>query len=374
MESEWNEVAFGDLFSVKHGFAFKGEHFCEEKTQALIVTPGNFAIGGGFQNGKLKFYDGPISDDYVLEPGQIIVAMTDLSKEADTLGLPAAVPSDDNIWLHNQRIGLLEFNGPIEIISAFANYLLRIYEYRCWVVGSATGTTVKHTSPNRIQSFRCKVPPPPEQKTIAHILGTLDDKIELNRKMNGTLESMARALFKSWFVDFDPVIDKAMAAGNPIPEPLHARAETRRALGNQTKPLPAPIQKLFPDSFIFNEEMGWIPEGWEVKKLVDLTSEIGSGATPRGGSKVYVEKGVALIRSQNVFDSRFVWNGLARITDEAANKLRNVEIEEDDILFNITGASILRTCIVDPLCLTCTRKLTRGENSCPQPSISLVPA
>jgi hypothetical protein len=69
------------------------------------------------------------------------------------------------------------------------------------------------------------------QKTIAHILGILDDKIDLNRQMNTTLEAMAHALFKSWFVDFDPVIDKALAAGNPIPEPLHARAEARKALG-----------------------------------------------------------------------------------------------------------------------------------------------
>ncbi|WXG55240.1 MAG: hypothetical protein RNU03_00875 [Candidatus Sedimenticola sp. (ex Thyasira tokunagai)] len=78
---------------------------------------------------------------------------------------------------------------------------------------------------------------------MAHILGTLDDKIEFNRQMNATLESMAQALFKSWFVDFDPVIDNALAAGNPIPEPLHARSEVRKTLGDQRKPLPEAIQK-----------------------------------------------------------------------------------------------------------------------------------
>jgi len=90
-----------------------------------------------------------------------------------------------------------------------------------------------------------RVPLPIEQKQIAHILGTLDDKIELNRKMNETLEQMAQALFKSWFVDFDPVIDNVLAAGNEIPEELQAKAEKRKSLGYKRKPLPEDIQKLF---------------------------------------------------------------------------------------------------------------------------------
>ena len=75
---------------------------------------------------------------------------------------------------------------------------------------------------------------------------SLDDKIELNRKMNETLEAMAQALFKSWFVDFDPVIDNALAADNPIPDDLAERAAMREALGNKCKPLPEHIRTLFP--------------------------------------------------------------------------------------------------------------------------------
>ena len=92
------------------------------------------------------------------------------------------------------------------------------------------------------------LPPLPEQRAIAHILGTLDDKIELNRRMNETLEAMARALFKSWFVDFDPV--RAKAAG-------------------RDPGLPKPLADLFPDSFE-GSALGEIPKGWEVKKLGDL--------------------------------------------------------------------------------------------------------
>lgn len=135
-----------------------------------------------------------------------------------------------------------------------------------------TGTTIKHLTGRALVELQLDLPPVGAQEAIAHILGTLDDKIELNRRMNETLESMAQALFKSWFVDFDPVIDNALAAGNPIPEPLRARAETRRALGSQRKPLPDEIQKLFPEAFVFDDEMGWIPDSWNIKKWGDIAT------------------------------------------------------------------------------------------------------
>jgi type I restriction enzyme S subunit len=259
MRSDWRDISLGNLFNVKHGFAFKGENFTDTPNHTLLVTPGNFAIGGGFQNPKPKFYSGPVPEDYILQHGQVIVTMTDLSKQSDTLGLAAIVPEDGNTWLHNQRVGLLEFNKSVPSDPRFISYLLRAHEYRAWVVGSATGTTVKHTSPSRIESYVCSIPTLQEQEAIAHVLGTLDDKIELNRQMNETLEAMAQALFKSWFVDFDPVIDKALAAGNPIPESLQKRGEARETLGDKRKPLPAAIEDHFPSRFVFSEEMGWVP-------------------------------------------------------------------------------------------------------------------
>lgn len=90
--SEWRSLPLGDLFRVKHGFAFKGEYFTDEPQDAVLVTPGNFAIGGGFLDNKRKYYRGPVPSDYVLRPGQIVVTMTDLSKEADTLGYAAMIP------------------------------------------------------------------------------------------------------------------------------------------------------------------------------------------------------------------------------------------------------------------------------------------
>ena len=128
-----------------------------------------------------------------------------------------------------------------------------------------------------IEVLKFNLPPLPEQKAIAHILGSLDDKIELNRRMNETLEAMAQALFKSWFVDFDPVIDNALAAGNTIPDELKEKTCLRRSFGRQAtirqglddkqKSLPDDIRRLFPSEFAYTEEMGWIPKGWEVGPL-----------------------------------------------------------------------------------------------------------
>ncbi len=108
------------------------------------------------------------------------------------------------------------------------------------------------------------VPPLPEQRVIAHILGTLDDKIELNRRMNETLEAMARALFKSWFVDFDPVRAKMEGRDPGLPQPLAA---------------------LFPDRLV-DSELGEIPEGWDVGAL-DNSIELLSGGTPRTSVDAY---------------------------------------------------------------------------------------
>ena len=113
---------------------------------------------------------------------------------------------------------------------------------------SQTGVPAISRPTTSLKSIRLSLPPLHEQRAIAHILGTLDDKIELNRRMNETLEAMARALFKSWFVDFEPV---------------------RAKMEGRDPGLPKAIADLFPDRFV-ESELGEIPKGWEVKRLGDL--------------------------------------------------------------------------------------------------------
>lgn len=274
MAGDWKKVTLGELFKVKHGFAFKSEYFTNEPQTTVLVTPGNFSIGGGFQDGKRRYYKGPIPEGYVLKPGQVVVTMTDLSKGSDTLGYAARIPNDSTVWLHNQRIGLLEFNDDVPTSPRFIEYLLRTREYRSWIVGSATGTTVKHTSPGRIESFSTQIPPFEEQRAIAHILGTLDDKIELNRKQNETLEAMARALFKAWFVDFEPV---------------RAKMEGRWQRGQSLPGLPAHLYDLFPDRLV-ESELGEIPEGWRCSTIGEEVTVCG-GSTPSTKEPAFWEGG-----------------------------------------------------------------------------------
>jgi type I restriction enzyme S subunit len=202
MPNTWKKYKLGDLIDVKHGYAFKGEFFSETPTKDILLSPGNFNIGGGFKADKFKYYKGVVPEDYVLTEGDLLITMTDLSPKGDTLGTTALIPKHDGInYLHNQRLGLVILLSE-EISTNYLYWALRSDNYHNFIVSSATGSTVRHTSPSRIKDFEILLPPAPEQQAITEILSALDDKIELNLQTNKTLEDMANALYKHWFVDF----------------------------------------------------------------------------------------------------------------------------------------------------------------------------
>ena len=147
-----------------------------------------------------------------------------------------------------------------ELDGDFLFYALKgtLSEMRSLTYGTVFETITRRTFDN----WQIPLPPLPEQRAIAHILGTLDDKIELNRRMNETLEEMARALFKAWFVDFEPVRDK-MAGKIPDFGPICDRMTEKGA------ELPKRIADLFPDRLV-ESELGAIPEGWEVAPLPEM--------------------------------------------------------------------------------------------------------
>ena len=325
--SEWQQIALGELFKVKHGFAFKGEHFTDEKQGTVLVTPGNFAVGGGFQDGKRKYYKGPVLEEYVLKPGQVVVSMTDLSRESDTLGYAASIPDDSVTWLHNQRVGLLEFKPSVPTVPRFIEYLLRTREYRSWVIGSATGTTVKHTAPSRIESYTTCIPGLAEQHSIAQVLGALDDKIELNRRVNDTLEAMARAIFQSWFVDFDPVRAKA---GGESSESICQRLY-----------LTPELLALFPDDFE-DAINGVIPAGWTQSTLGDQAKAHG-GFIQTGpfGSQLhasdYVDEGIPVVMPQDLVNRRISVAKVARVSEEMAQRLSRHALQPGDVVYSRRG-------------------------------------
>ena len=140
-----------------------------------------------------------------------------------------------------------------------------------------------------VSRYALPLPPLPEQRAIAHVLGTLDDKIDLNRRMNETLEEMARALFKSWFVDFDPV---------------RAKMEGRWRRGQSLPGLPADLYDLFPDRLV-PSELGEIPEGWEVKELGEFGVVV-TGKTPSTKRPEYYGEDVPFLRIPDMHGKMYV--------------------------------------------------------------------
>jgi type I restriction enzyme S subunit len=179
----------------------------------------------------------------------------------------ALVRDEENGWLFSGRCLRVRPNKEI-IDPRYLSYFFGLPSFKEHIRAIAVGATMPSLNTKILSDVIIYYPPLPEQRAIAHILGTLDDKIELNRQMNETLEAMARAIFKSWFVDFDPV---------------RAKAE-----GRDTG-LPKEIADLFPDSFE-ETEMGEVPKGWHVSSIGDLAEVVG-GSTPSTKEHAYWDYG-----------------------------------------------------------------------------------
>lgn len=189
-------VSLAEIIKIKHGFAFKGEDITTEQQPHFLVTPGNFSIGGGFKLNRLKYFKGIPPEEYVLRPGDLVVTMTDLSKNMDTLGYAATVPSlpPGLTALHNQRIGLISITSP-DVDQNWLEYRMRASDYRAEVLASSSGSTVHHTSPGRILEFQLDLPSLEDQRAVASVLSTLDEKIESNRRQRGLLRDLGSAYF-----------------------------------------------------------------------------------------------------------------------------------------------------------------------------------
>ena len=186
--------------------------------------------------------------------------------------------------------------------------------------------------PSDLGQLTLSLPPLTEQRTIAHVLGTLDDKIELNRRMNETLEQMVRALFKAWFVDFDPV---------------RAKMEGRWRRGESLLGLPTDLYNLFPDRLV-DSALGAIPEGWEVKCVEDISERVAMG--PFGSSikvSTFVEEGIPVISGQHLGGILLEDGGYNFITESHADRLANANVKRGDIVFTHAG-SIGQACYVPP--------------------------
>lgn len=198
-----------------------------------------------------------------LKAGDILFAR----RGVQATGLSAIVTPRQEGWLCGTGAILLRVKGNA-VDPEFLSFLLSAEESVLWLKQHAVGAVMPNLNEGVIRQIPLTLPPLAEQKAIAAVLGALDDKIELNRRMNTTLEAMARALFQSWFVDFDPV---------------RVKLDGRPPAG-----LDPAIGTLFPDS-LEDSQLGHIPKGWEVRPIESLCNVITSGGTPARMQKSYWE-------------------------------------------------------------------------------------
>ena len=332
MVSNRTEYSLDQICDFINGFAFKSTDYVPKSKDTLeVFRMGYIERDGGFKEDSTpvfvpKEYGKDLSR-FFLQKGDITMAMTDMKDRVAILGNTARVNQSDRFVL-NQRVGCIRVREHNIVDARFLYYYSNQRDHVEELRSYANRGVQVNLSTSAIKASTFDLPPLPEQKAIAHILGTLDDKIELNRRMNATLEGMAQALFKSWFVDFDPVIDNALAAGNPIPDELAPRAEVRKeALANGTTqqgsldhPTLSDAKSLFPAAFQFNEELAWIPEGWEVKQLDEHIKLIGGG-TPKTSVEEYWNGDIpwfSVVDAPNDSDV-FVINTEKKITEEGLN-------------------------------------------------------
>ena len=216
MAREWRTVRLGDVTDLLTGYPFTSEAYTEDSSAPRLLRGDNVAQGVLRWDGVKRWpkYATHDFEQYWLIEGDVILAMDRPWIEA---GLKyAAVRRSDLPALLVQRVARLR--GTDALDTNFLKYVIGSRAFTEHVLAVQTGTAVPHISGGQIRSFEFRLPPIREQRAIAHILGTLDDKIDLNRRMNETLEAMARAIFKSWFVDFDPVRAKAEGRDPGLPK------------------------------------------------------------------------------------------------------------------------------------------------------------
>ena len=271
MSSEWKRMKIGDLCDqfgaeLQTG-PFGSQLHSYDYTETGIPVVPTEAIGNGKINPDVlpRISNGKASEllRHTLRQGDILFAR----RGAQATGQTAiARKCDEGAICGRGAIRLRVEPAKSIVLPTFLATYLSGKETITWIRHHAIGATMPNLNEGIIRSISILLPSLQEQKAIAHILGTLDDKIELNRKTNETLEAMAKALFKSWFVDFDPV--RAKAEGRPTG-------------------LPAVISDLFPDSFE-DSELGEIPSGWECSPLADRAIYLSRGHLEKSGRHLIV--------------------------------------------------------------------------------------
>ena len=279
----FKQVRLGDYFKFEKGLGYKGEFLVEESDVALIGMDSHDE-GGGYKDGSEKPYSGPYKEINVASPGDVIFAATDLTQDGRVLGSPLLVPESDQFQTYIYSHHLLKaFQKKEGFLPEYLYNLYRTEKYRVKAAYADSGTTVRALPAEVLEEQVVPLPDLPTQIAINEIISLIDQQIANNRALSRNLEALAQSVFKSWFIDFDPV---------------HAKKNGEKPFG-----MDAEAAKLFPDSFV-KSELGDIPKGWSVKNLGDVANLL-MGQSPPGHTYNQTGVGLPFYQGRTDFGIRF---------------------------------------------------------------------
>ena len=270
MGSKWKTVRLGDYcIKIGSGATPKGGNSVYTDTGNTYFIRSQNVYNHGFNTNGLVF----ITDEAAFKLKNVDVQENDvlLNITGDSVARVCIAPGAFLPARVNQHVAIIRPKNDAFDPRFLRYFLSSPHQQTLLLTLASAGATRNAFTKGMIEDLQVPKPPLHAQKSIANVLDSFDKKIESNNKINQTLEQISQTLFKSWFVDFDPVIDNALDAGNSIPEALQSRAELRQKVLNSAdfKPLPADIRTLFPAEFE-ETELGWVPKGWVTNRLENI--------------------------------------------------------------------------------------------------------
>lgn len=283
---DWKTITFGEFVAIQRGHDLPDQN----RRSGNVPILGSFGITGYHDTVKAKG------------------AGVTIGRSGSSFGV--ATYTDEDYWPLNTALYVTDFKGNY---PKFVYYFMKLFDFSSFNSGTAQASLNR----NNLYPVNITVPSSRTQREIADFFSALDNRISLLRETNTTLEAIAQTLFKSWFVDFEPV--KAKAEGR-LPEGMDEATAA-----------------LFPSEF---EEsvLGFIPKGWKVEKLGDIVQRITKGTTPTTFKKPFVSSGINFIKAESMTeDGDFIPDKFAFIDSDTHELLRRSQLQSGDVLITIAG-------------------------------------
>lgn len=273
----------GDFFTFQKGLGYLGKYL--QPSKVALVGLNSFEGGGGYKFGGEKEYSGPFKVEHTATPGDLFISTTDITQDGRVLASPFIMPNLTDNYEAVIFSGDIVKATPVAdgLLPEFVYNVLRVKAFRQKAAYASSGSTVRRIPIEVLERLEVPVPPKEIQATIARQIDLFDKTIETNSDISLRLEQIAQTIFKSWFVDFDPV---------------HAKARGEQPVG-----MDAETASLFPDSF-GESELGLIPEGW-LASSVGESVNVTMGQSPPGTAYNEEGDGLPFFQGRTDFGERF---------------------------------------------------------------------